>query len=319
MTTVALHPPIVIDAHQHVWDLTRAHYGWLGPDTPQINRTIEMAELLPQLSVSGVPATVLVQSADNAADSDYMFEVAAEHDEVVGVVAWLPLNRAGEAADRLAALQRNPLFVGVRSLIHDLPDPDWLLRPEVDEGLALLEAAEVPFDLVAVLPRHLELVPILSERHPSLRIVIDHLGKPPLGAADPEPWRSLIRTAAENPLVFGKVSGLYAPGGSGAPAAIEELRPAVDHALEIFGPDRLMYGGDWPISVLFGGYSAVHGDLAGVLSGLDQREHGRVWGETARDFYRLDSSRLATAGATAPAAAHAPSAPSAPVTSEGQS
>ena len=289
--------PIVIDAHQHVWDLTRARYGWLGPDVPQINRTIEMAALLPQLSTSGVQATVLVQSADNAEDSDYMFDVAAQHDAVVGVVAWLPLDRAAEAADRLAALQQNPLFVGVRSLIHDLPDPDWLLRPEVDEGLALLESADVPFDLVAVLPRHLELVPILSERHPGLRIVIDHLGKPPLGDADPEPWRSLIRIAAANPRVFGKVSGLYPPAGPGTAAATEQLRPVVDHVLEVFSPDRLMYGGDWPISVLFGGYSAVHGDLAGVLADLDPRERGRVWGQTAREFYRLDDSRVAAATA----------------------
>jgi L-fuconolactonase len=287
--------PLVIDAHQHVWNLNRAHYGWLGPDTPQIHRTIEFDEVRPQLRQAGVSATVLVQSADNAQDTDYMFEVAAEHPEVVGVVGWLPLDRAAEAADRLVELRANPLFVGVRSLIHDLPDPDWLLRPEVDEGLGLLEEADVPFDLVAVLPRHLELVPLLSERHPRLRIVIDHLGKPPLGVADREPWLSLIARAAENPRVFGKVSGLYPPAGPATPEAGRQLQPVVQRALDVFGADRLMYGGDWPISLLAGGYRAVHHDLAGTLAHLTAPQRERLWAGTAQEFYRLDPARLAAA------------------------
>jgi L-fuconolactonase len=290
--------PLVIDAHQHVWNLDRAHYGWLGPDTPAIHRTIEFDELRPQLHEAGVAATVLVQSADNAQDTDYMFEVAARHPEVVGVVGWVPLDRAAEAADRLTELRTNPLFVGVRSLIHDLPDPDWLLRPDVDEGLGLLEAADVPFDLVAVLPRHLELVPILAERHPRLRIVIDHLGKPPLSLADREPWWSLIERAAENPRVFGKVSGLYPPAGASTPAAIGQLEPVVQRALDVFGVDRLMYGGDWPISLLYGGYRAVHRDLADVLAGLDADESARLWAGTAQEFYRLAPARLAATTAS---------------------
>ena len=289
--------PLVIDAHQHVWNLRRARYDWLGPDLPAINRTIEFDELRPQLRAAGVAATVLVQSADNADDSDYMFDVAAAHPEVVGVVAWLPLDRAAEAADRLAELQRNPLFVGVRTLIHDLPDPDWLLRPDVDVGLGLLEAADVPFDLVAVLPRHLELVPILSERHPGLRIVIDHLGKPPLGQPVQEPWRTLLARAAENPNVYGKVSGLYPVAGTTLPGATDQLRPVVRHALDVFGADRLMYGGDWPISMLAGGYAAAHRNLSEVFAGLTAQERDRLWCTTAAEFYRLPPLRLSSAAA----------------------
>jgi L-fuconolactonase len=290
--------PLAIDAHQHVWNLDRASYPWLGPDLAEINRTIEFDEVRPELRAAGVAATVLVQSADNAADTDHMFEVAARHPEVVGVVGWLPMDRAAEAADRLAELRENPLFVGVRTLIHDLPDPDWLLRPDVDEGLGVLEAADVPFDLVAVLPRHLELVPVLTERHPGLRIVIDHLGKPPLGA-DQRAWRALLSAAAASPNVFGKVSGLYPAGHLSEAAAAVQVRPPIEHALDVFGAERLMYGGDWPISVLHGGYSTAHRNLSAALAGLPTDDRDRVWCQTAVEFYRLSPVRLAAAARAA--------------------
>ena len=291
--------PLVIDAHQHVWNLERAHYGWLGPDLAAINRTIEFDELRPELRAAGVSATVLVQSADNAQDTTAMLDVAEANPEVVGVVAWVPLERPAEAADRLAELRRNPLVVGVRTLIHDLPDPDWLLRPDVDEGLGVLEDSDVPFDLVAVLPRHLELVPILAERHPRLRIVIDHLAKPPIGQGEWEPWWTLIARAAENPMVSAKVSGLYPPGGAATPRSLPELRPLLHRALSVFGADRLMYGGDWPICVLSGGYAAVWEDLSTLIGELTPGEQALVWGDTARSFYRIDAASLAGARLTA--------------------
>jgi L-fuconolactonase len=160
-----------------------------------------------------------------------------------------------------------------------------VLRPDVDEGLGLLAAAGLTFDYVAVLPRHLEHVPTLSERHPDLRIVIDHLSKPPIGKADREPWWSLIAAAAENPLVHAKVSGLY--------PATAAIQPFVDRALELFGPSRLMYGGDWPISVAYGGYDAVFAGLRAALSGLPAADREQIWSGTARRFYRIDDSRLA--------------------------
>jgi len=278
---------MIIDAHQHVWDLQRSPYAWLGPHVPQWNRTFTFDELQPQLVAAGVGATVLVQSDDHDADTDLMLEVADAHPEVVAVVAYVPLERPAEAADRLARLRRDDRVVGVRNLIHDLPDPDFLLRPDVDEGLGVLEAAGATFDLVSVLPRHLEHVPVLSERHPDLRIVIDHLSKPPIGAADHEPWWSLIARAAENPRVHAKVSGLY---------PVEDARPFVDRALEVFGPERLMYGGDWPISVVAGTYQQVYDGLRAATAGLSEAESAQLWSGTAERFYAISPARLAAAG-----------------------
>jgi L-fuconolactonase len=149
-----------------------------------------------------------------------MFEVAAAHREIAGVVAWVPLDRPREAAERLDDLATRPAFA---TLIHDQADPDWLLRPDVGEGLALLEQRGVPFDVIAVLPRHLSHVPVLSERHPELRMVLDHLAHPPLGGASTGEWRALISAAARNPRVFAKVSGLYPPGSSWTSGDLEEI------------------------------------------------------------------------------------------------
>lgn len=282
---------MIIDAHQHVWDLTRSPYSWLGPHVPQWNRTFTFEELAPHLERNGVDRTVLVQSDDADGDTDLMLEVADSHPEVAAVVVYVPLDRPEEAERRLAELRRDDRVVGVRNLIHDLPDPDWILRPEVDEGLSVLERAGVTFDYVAVLPRHLEHVPTLVERHPDLRIVIDHLSKPPIGEADVEPWWSLIGRAAEGPLVHAKVSGLY-PGAAMDSWTPEAIRPFVDRALELFGPSRLMYGGDWPISVAAGGYDRVFSGLAEVLADLGPADAEQVWSGTAARFYRIPVERL---------------------------
>jgi L-fuconolactonase len=284
----------IIDSHQHVWDPSRARYDWLTSDLAPIDRAIGFDELEPSLRRAGVDATVLVQSADNAEDTELMFETAAAHPQIVGVVGYVPLDRPAEASSALTALRRHPLFVGVRNLAHTRPDPDWLITPEVDEGLGLLEAAGVPFDMVGVLPRHLELVPIISQRHPGLTIVIDHLNKPPIGQDSREPWWHLIAAAAENPRVYGKVSGLY-PLDAPTDWTADTVRPFVDRAIEVFGIHRLMYGGDWPISVLSGGYDHVWDELSVIFADLNPTDRARILGGTAAEFYGIPMDRLATA------------------------
>jgi L-fuconolactonase len=289
-------PGFTIDSHQHVWDPNRATYDWLTSDLAPIDRVMTFDELEPSLRRAGVDATVLVQSADNDEDTRLMLDVAAVHPEIVGVVAFAPLDRPAEVSAHLAQFRTNSLIVGVRNLIHNIPDPEWLLRPDVDEGLGLLENAGLTFDLVAVLPAHLALVPTLVERHPALRIVIDHLSKPPVGLPDPEPWWSLIREASASPTVFAKVSGLYSATGDSGSWTPDAIRPFFDHALDCFGSDRLMYGGDWPISVLSGGYDRVWAGLSELFDELPDPDRTNILGDTARAFYRIDDLRLAALG-----------------------
>lgn len=288
-------PEPVIDAHQHVWDPTRAAYDWLGPDLAPIDGAMTFDELRPHLRRAGVDATVLVQSADNDDDTALMVDTAAAHPQIVAVVAFAPLARPQEVAEHVERFRQDTLIVGVRNLIHNIPDHEWLLRPDVDRGLGVLEDAELSFDLVSVLPEHLALVPTLTKRHPRLRIVIDHLSKPPIGLPEREPWRGLIEQAAESPNVFAKVSGLYsatADAGSWTPQAV---RPHLSHALEVFGSERLMFGGDWPISVLAGGYDRVWDGLGELFDELPASDRADILGITAQKFYRIDPARLAAA------------------------
>jgi L-fuconolactonase len=291
----------VIDAHQHCWDPGTVDYDWLGAELAPINTAMGFPELRPQLDAAGVDATVLVQSADSRADTDYMFRVAAAEPRVAAIVGWVPLDQPDVVDDHLDELSARPGFVGVRSLIHNQPDPDWLLRPGVQVGLRSLAGRGMTFDVVAVLPRHLEHVPVLAARHPELRIVVDHLAKPPFDR-DLETfrrWRGLLIEAARNPLVHAKVSGLYPTNGEPSAWSVEELRPPFEVALEAFGAQRLMFGGDWPISVLAGGYGRVWAGLSELFAGLSGTERAAILGLTAATFYQIPAQRLSARTAAA--------------------
>jgi L-fuconolactonase len=297
---------VVIDAHLHLWDTRRLPYAWLRrPQNAAINRTFGFEDFRSRAAATGVDRAVLVQADDSEADTDAMFEVASAHPEIAGVVAWVPLDRPAEAAARLDRLTVRPGLAGVRTLIHDQPDPDWLLRPSVGEGLALLERRGIPFDVISVLPRHLEHVPVLSMRYPALRMVLDHLAHPPLRGVLAGPgswtgvaqWQALITAAARNPLVFAKISGLYPPGPQGAQGVqgvqgawtAEDIRPVVEFALELFGAGRLMFGSDWPVAELGGGYVKVWTELSKIFDELSGPERDAVLGGTASRYYGLTS------------------------------
>ena len=275
-----------IDAHLHFWNLETGHYPWLTPEAGPIFRTFTPEEVIPQLGAAGVGGAVLVQAMDSYEDTDSMLAQAGTYDFVAAVVGWVPLERPDEAGQALERYAAHPKFAGVRHLIHDDPDPDWVIQGSVIEGLGLLAAAGLPFDVVAVLPRHLEHVPVLAERVPGLRLVIDHLAKPPIREGGWEPWASLLARAAEHPDVYTKVSGLNTAADPATWTA-EDLRPYVDHALEVFGPERLMFGGDWPVATLAGDYAKVWKETGALLRGLSQEDRDLVLGGTAARFYRI--------------------------------
>jgi L-fuconolactonase len=276
---------VIIDAHQHFWNLERVSYPWLTDELAPIHRTIEEPELEPQLVAAGIDRTVLVQSMDSIEDSDFMLAVADRWPRVGAVVGWVPLTAPDEAARELDRRAADARFVGVRHLIHNEPDEDWLLRPEVHDGLALLAERGLSFDVVAVTPRHLEHVPVIAEQHPALQIVIDHLAKPPIAARAWQPWATLLGRAAEHPNVHAKISGLNTAAAPDWTA--KDLQPYVDHAVAVFGSNRLMYGGDWPISTLAGDYAGVWSATQELLAGLERTDRDRILGGTAQTVYKV--------------------------------
>jgi L-fuconolactonase len=275
-----------VDAHQHFWNLDKVKYPWLVPAYGPIYRSFEADELEPLLAAAGVEKTVIIQSMDSYEDTDYMLETASRYDWIAGVVGWVPLNEPEEAARKLEFYSKNPLFKGVRHLIHEEKDPDWVVGDKVIEGLKVLAAFGLTFDVVAVFPNHLKHIPKLAESVPDLRMVIDHLAKPQIKEGLIEPWSSQLKAAASYPQVYAKVSGLNTAADWESWSAAD-IKPYVDYALEVFGAKRLMFGSDWPVANLAGDYGKVWTETNIALEGRSQEEINQVLGGTAASFYRL--------------------------------
>lgn len=272
-----------IDAHHHLWDLESGRYAWPTAADGVIHRTFTAEELASEIASSGIDATVIVQATDSLADTDWMIEAAERNPWIVGVVAWLPLEDRASAERELD--RRAGRLHGIRHLIHWDPDPMWLVRPSVQPGLRLLAERGLPFDVVAVFPDHLPLVPAVAAAHPDLTLVIDHLAKPPFRAAGWEDWLAALRRAAAHPRVYAKVSGLDTAAGQGW--TVDELRPAWEAAVESFGPQRLMFGTDWPVCRLTSSYPDVVEATLDLAAELTETERDRVLGGTAIEVYRL--------------------------------
>jgi L-fuconolactonase len=275
-----------VDAHQHFWSLGEVEYPWLsGPQYDRIRRDFGPADLEPLLRDSGIGYCITVQAANSFADTDAMLARAERHGWIAGVVGWVPLLDPPAASRALEAYGSRPALRGVRHLVHDEPDPDWLLRPAVRESLALLADRGLAFDIPAVFPRHLAHVPRLAEQLPQLKIVIDHLGKPPIASRALEPWASEFAGVAAYPNVYAKVSGLntVAPEDWSA----DDLLPFVSVAVDAFGPDRLMFGSDWPVCLMADDYIRVFAETMRVLDGVPDAARDAVLGGTAVDVYGL--------------------------------
>lgn len=276
-----------VDAHHHFWDLQSGLYAWPTAAEAAIHRTFTPDELAPELRAAGIDATVVVQATDSLADTDAMLDVASRHPWIAGVVGWLPLSDLSAAERELEA--RRGSLCGVRHLIHWEADATWLCRPDVQAGLGLLAEEGLPFDIVAVFPDHLPLVPAVAAAHSDLVLVIDHLAKPPFRSPGWDRWVEAIRRAARYPTVRAKVSGLDT--AAGPDWTIDELRPAWDVAIEAFGPDRLMFGSDWPVCRLVSSYGEVVSAARDLVAELTSSEQDRVLGGTAVEVYRLPLSR----------------------------
>lgn len=270
-----------VDAHHHVWTVARGDYGWLTPDLP-IHRDYGLLDLRPLLG--DVSATVLVQAAPTEEETRFMLDVAARSAGLVrGVVGWTDF-AAPDAPDRIAALAGDPLLKGLRPMLHDLPDPEWITGPEKRPAILALIRHGLRFDAL-VKPPHLPAILRLLERHPELPAVIDHGAKPCIAAQAWQPWADDIARLARETGAFCKLSGLVTEAGVGwTPDA---LRRYVDHLLDCFSPARVMWGSDWPVVDLAGGYRRWREATERLLEGLSVPERDAVLGGTAARFYGL--------------------------------
>ncbi|MEO8301977.1 MAG: amidohydrolase family protein, partial [Rhizomicrobium sp.] len=237
---------MIVDAHQHFWDPARGDYGWLKPDNP-IHRVFATADLRPLLVQTGVDATILVQAAPTAAETDYMLDIARNTPWVLGVVGWIDLE-APDAAEAIRRRAGDPLFLGVRPMLQDIPDTDWILQAKLTSALNAIAAEGLVFDAL-ILPHQIAVIAELARRHPQLSIVLDHAAKPRLGDGDAmAAWGLGIEALAALPNVACKVSGLLTevrPGGGR-----DDIARAIGVLFDLFGPARLVWGSDWPVLTL---------------------------------------------------------------------
>jgi L-fuconolactonase len=285
---------VIVDAHHHFWNPGREALPWMTAEHAAIDRAFEPADLAPLLARAGVSRTVLVQAACTDSDTDFMFEHASQNEWIGGVIAWIDLRSPERAHRRLAELCRQPKLRGFRHLIHDEPDPHWILRDDVCEGLALLEQRRLILELPCVFPRHLGDVPVLAARFPGMTIVIDHLAKPPLRSAAMAAWADELRAAAAHPNVAAKISGLntaLAGEWSG-----DDLREAVEVAIGAFGPDRLVCGSDWPVALLNGDYETVWRETIRAIEDVAPEHAEQLLAQTALRLYDLEAATASVGG-----------------------
>ncbi|WP_217237761.1 amidohydrolase [Streptomyces sp. AC555_RSS877] len=281
----------VIDAHHHVWDLSRRDQDWItGRELAPLRRDFTLADLEPEARAAGVTATVLVQTIDVPEETPEFLALAKDSDLVAGVVGWTDLT-SPDAARALAVLREGPgggHLVGIRHQVQGEADPRWLVRPDVLRGLAAVAEAGLVYDLV-VRPHQLAAAHEAARLLPGLTFVLDHAGKPPIASGELRPWADTVRLLASLPNTVCKLSGMVTEADWDQWSA-EDLQPYADTVLDAFGPRRLMFGSDWPVCRLAATYAEVLGVARELTAALHPSERHEVFTGTALRTYGLTST-----------------------------
>jgi len=279
----------VIDSHHHFWWTAKHSYQWPPQAAATMNRDFTPEDLRKELDACGIDGTVLIQVLQIQETREFL-DISRAWDFVRGVVGWLPLADPKATAEALEELPGRGRLVGVRYLISNEPDPDWLLRTPVIESLGKLAGASLAFDAIPINPAQFDAVLRMAQKLPDLRIVINHLGRPPLPEQGWEPWADQIAQAAK----FDNVSMKLSVGLDVIMRwqwSTETLRRYVDHVLQTFGPARIMAGSNWPVILLGATYQEAWTGIVDLISGLSDSERAAILGGTAERIYRLEPMR----------------------------
>jgi L-fuconolactonase len=278
---------VIVDAHHHFWDPARAEYPFLTDDLAAIRRSFGPADLAPLLAAAGIDGTILVQTRSSVVETEEFLATAAATPFIRGVVGWVDLRdpAVGETIARLRAGPGGDRLVGIRHQVQDEEDPDWLARDDVRRGIETVGRAGLVFDLL-VRSREMPAAREVVAAMPDARFVVDHLAKPPIREGARQPWADLVTGLGGLPNTWWKMSGLVteADWRDWRPA---DLRPYVEHVLAVIGPERLMFGSDWPVCLLAASYPEVVAAAHEALGGLSEAERAAVFGGTAVAVYDL--------------------------------
>lgn len=279
-----------VDAHQHFWLPERVNYAWMkrleGEAARRLVRPVLPPELEPILAHQGVVQTVLVQAAMDEAEAGFLLSLAERHAFIAGAVVWLDMD-SPDFELRLARCSAHPRFLGVRPMLQDIEAEGWSRRPLVRRAFGVLEEQQVCFDFL-IKPHQLTATLDVLGAFPKLRAVIDHIAKPDIARGAHEPWAGLLQQVSEHRNVYCKLSGMITEADPERWTP-DDLAPFVAHALACFGPERSMFGSDWPVCTLAGSYERVVLALEDNLARLGLEPHAleAIFAGSAREFYRL--------------------------------
>lgn len=272
-----------IDSHQHFWRYSPGEYPWIQTDWP-IRRDFLPRDLEANLRRCGLDGSVAVQARQSVAESRWLLELADASPWIRGVVGWVDLC-SPEAGIQISQFAAHPKFVGVRHVVQDEPDERFMLRPDFQRGIGLLKDCGLTYDIL-VFPRQLPAAIELARAFPEQPLVLDHLAKPAIRDAGFSRWSGGIRALAQLPNVMCKLSGLVTEAHWHG-WQTGDFRPYLELALECFGPDRLMYGSDWPVALLAASYDQTYEIVRSFLSSCGAETEAKVFGENAARFYDL--------------------------------
>jgi L-fuconolactonase len=272
-----------VDAHQHFWQLSRGDYTWLTPTLDLLYRDYTAADLQPLLAAAGVDKTVLVQAAASVAETEFMLRVAEASGFVAGVVGWVDME-SQQLDNTLQRLGENPLLVGIRPMIQDIADPQWMLKSELAPAFYTLVDMGLTFDAL-VTPQHLDALLMLLRRYPDLKVVIDHGAKPSIATGALDSWAKQISRLATETQAYCKLSGLMTEAGN--QPMLDCLLPYMETLVEQFGAERVMWGSDWPVLNMAAGYGDWIGISEAFIGRLSPDEQAAIWAGSAERFYGL--------------------------------
>jgi L-fuconolactonase len=276
--------PVRIDAHHHLWRYTPEQYGWITDPMRLLRRDFMPQDLKPLLDRAGIAGTVLVQARQTLEETDWMLQQADQVSSIRGVVGWAPIG-AVEFPEILKSLQRNKKLKGLRHLIQDEPEDEFILDPAFNRGIRAIRDSGLVYDIMV---RAHQLAPTLSfmDLHPDQPFVLDHCAKPVIRKDEREPWGRYMRELARRPNLVCKISGLAteADWQHWTPAALEPYWQVV---LEAFGPDRLLFATDWPVALLATSYQRWVDTVAEWTAPLSASERDAIWGGNAVRVYSL--------------------------------
>ncbi len=270
-----------LDSHQHFWSYDAAQYPWIPKGSP-LHRDWLPPDLAPLLAAAGLDGCIAVQARQTVEESRWLLTLADHAPVIKGVVGWADL-RSPKVGDELAELAQHPSFVGVRHVVQDEPEDDFMLGADFLRGIGMLRAHRLTYDIL-IQPRQLPSAIAIARRFPDQRFVLDHIAKPPIKAGTLSPWREQIRELAQSPNVLCKVSGMVTEADMKA-WQTADIRPYLDVVFAAFGEDRLMFGSDWPVCLLAADYARVFALVRDYIAPLSAEAQAKVLGGNAERFY----------------------------------